>query len=83
MEEAVDYISDSSIPGDERTTSDAPMPEVQPPTALSPFFERDDMNAPLALHSTPGLDDAIITNPLDERRQLTFNEKEAFGAMHE
>ena len=59
MEEAVDYGSDTSVPGDARTVSDTPMPEVQPPT-LSPLSERDDANAPLAPHSTPGSDDAII-----------------------
>ena len=66
MEEAVDYGSNTSVPGDARKISDTPMPEVQPPTTLSPFSERDDANAPLAPHSTPGLDDAITTNPLDE-----------------
>ena len=67
MWEVVDYGSDTSVPGDARTMSNTPMPEVQPPTTLSPFSERDDANAPLAPHSIPGLDDAIITNPLDEQ----------------
>ena len=53
------------------------MPEVQPPTTLSPFSERDDANAPLAPHSIPGLDDAIITNPLDEQQQLTVQREES------
>ena len=71
MEEAVDYGSDNSVPGDTRTMSDTPMPEVQPPTTLNPFSERDDANTPLAPHSTPGSDDAIITNPFDGQQQLT------------
>ena len=66
----MDYGSDTSVPGDTRTMSDTPMPEVQTPTTLSPFAERDDANAPLAPHSTPGSDDAIITNPLDEQQEL-------------
>ena len=71
MGEVVDYGSDTSVPGDARAMSDTPMPEVQPPTTVSPFSERDDANAPLAPHSTPGSDDAIITNPPDEQQQLT------------
>ena len=39
--------------------------------------ERDDANAPLAPHSTPGSDDAIITNPLDEQQQLTVQREES------
>ena len=70
MEEAVDYRSDTSVPGDARKMSDTPMPEVQPPTTLSPFSESDDANALLAPHSIPGSDDAFITNPLDEQQQL-------------
>ena len=53
------------------------MPEVQPPTTLSPFSERDDANAPLAPHSTPGSDNAIITNPIDEQHQLTIQREES------
>uniref|UniRef100_A0AAV1TG29 Uncharacterized protein n=1 Tax=Peronospora matthiolae TaxID=2874970 RepID=A0AAV1TG29_9STRA len=52
------------------------MLKVQPPTTLSSFHELDDANAPIALHSTPGSDDAIITNPLDENRQLTVQQEE-------
>ena len=69
MEEAVDYGSDTSVPGDARTMSDTPTSEVHSPTTLSLFSERDDANAPLAPHSIPGSDDAIITNPLDEQQQ--------------
>ena len=69
MEEAVDYGSDTSVPGDARTMSDTPMHEVQLPTTLSPFSERDDANAPLVPPSTLNSDDAIITNPLDEQQQ--------------
>uniref|UniRef100_M4BZ17 Uncharacterized protein n=1 Tax=Hyaloperonospora arabidopsidis (strain Emoy2) TaxID=559515 RepID=M4BZ17_HYAAE len=71
MEEAVDYGIDAIVPGDARTMIDTPMLDVQPPTTLSTFSERDDANAPLAPHSTPGSDDAIITNPLDEQQHLT------------
>ena len=77
MEEAVDYGSDTSVPGNARPMYDTPMSEVQPPTTLSPFSERDDANAPLAPHSIPGLDDAIITNPLDEQQQLTVQRDES------
>ena len=62
MEEAVDYGSDTSVSGDARTTSDAPMSEVHPPTTLSPFAERGD---------------AIINNPLDEQQQLTVQREES------
>uniref|UniRef100_M4BYD0 Uncharacterized protein n=1 Tax=Hyaloperonospora arabidopsidis (strain Emoy2) TaxID=559515 RepID=M4BYD0_HYAAE len=71
MEESVDYGSDTSVSGDASTMSDTPMSEVHPPTTLSSFSERDDANAPLAPHSTPSSDDAIITNPLDEQQLLT------------
>uniref|UniRef100_M4C0W5 Uncharacterized protein n=1 Tax=Hyaloperonospora arabidopsidis (strain Emoy2) TaxID=559515 RepID=M4C0W5_HYAAE len=77
MEEAMDYGSDTSIQGDARTMSDTFMSEVQPPTTLSPFTERDDANAPLAPHLIPGSDDAIITNPLDEQQQLTVQRDES------
>ena len=77
MEEEVDYGSDTSVSGDARTMSDTPMSEVQLPTTSSPFAERNDANAPLAPHSTPGSDDAIITNPLDEQQQLTVQRKES------
>uniref|UniRef100_M4BH06 Uncharacterized protein n=1 Tax=Hyaloperonospora arabidopsidis (strain Emoy2) TaxID=559515 RepID=M4BH06_HYAAE len=53
------------------------MPEVQPPTTLSPFSERDDANALLAPHSTPGSDDVIITNLLDEQQKLTVQRDES------
>ena len=53
------------------------MPEVQPPTTLSPFSERDDVNTPLAPYSTLGSDDAIITNPLDEQQELTVQREES------
>ena len=66
----MDYGSDNSVPGDTRTMSDTPMPEVQPPTTLSPFSESDDANALLAPHSIPGSADAFITNPLGEQQQL-------------
>ena len=77
MEEAVDYGSDTSVPGDARTMSDTPMPEVQPPTTLSPFSERDDANAPLAPHSILGSDDAVITNPLDEQQEFAVQREES------
>ena len=67
MEEAVDYGSDTSVPGDARTMFDTPMSEVHPLTTLSPFSERNDANTPLAPHSALGSDDAVITNPLDEQ----------------
>ena len=66
----MDYGSNTSVQGDARTMSGTPMPEVQPPTTLSPFSERDDVNTPLAPYSTLGSDDAIITNPLDEQQEL-------------
>ena len=78
----MNYGSDTSVPGDSRTISDTPMLEVQPPTTLIPFSERDDANAPLAPHSALGSDDAIITYPLDEQQQLTVQQKKALGAMH-
>ena len=62
MEESVDYGSDTSVSGDARTMSDAPMSEVHPPTTLSPFAERDD---------------AIITNPLDEQQELAVQRDES------
>ena len=71
MEEEVDYGSDTSFPGDARPMSNTPVPEVQPPSTVSPFSERDDADAPLESHLTPGSDDAIITNLLDELQQLT------------
>uniref|UniRef100_M4C6P9 Uncharacterized protein n=1 Tax=Hyaloperonospora arabidopsidis (strain Emoy2) TaxID=559515 RepID=M4C6P9_HYAAE len=78
MEEAVNYGSDTSVPGDARTMSNTPMPEVQPPTTLlSLFSNRDDANAPLAPHSTPGSDNAIITNPLNEQQGLAVQREES------
>ena len=77
MGEVVDYGSDTSVPGDASTISGTPMPEVQSPTTLSPFAERDDANAPLAPHSTPGSDDAIITNLLDEQQKLVIQREES------
>ena len=77
MEEAVDYGSNTSVPGDARKMSDTPMSEVHPPTTLSPFAERNDANAPLAPHSTLGSDDAIITNPLDEQQELAVQREES------
>uniref|UniRef100_M4BAS7 Uncharacterized protein n=1 Tax=Hyaloperonospora arabidopsidis (strain Emoy2) TaxID=559515 RepID=M4BAS7_HYAAE len=76
MEEAVDYGSDTSVSGDARTMSNTPMSEVRPPTTLSPFAERYNANAPLAPHSTLSLDDAIITNPLDEQQELAVQREE-------
>ena len=62
MDEAVDYGSDTSVPGDARTMSDTPTSEVHPPTALIPFAERDD---------------AIITNPLHEQQELAVQRDES------
>ena len=62
MEEAGDYGSDTSVSGDARTMSDTPMFEIHPPTALSPFAERDD---------------AIITKPLDEQQELAVQRDES------
>uniref|UniRef100_A0AAV1TJ05 Uncharacterized protein n=1 Tax=Peronospora matthiolae TaxID=2874970 RepID=A0AAV1TJ05_9STRA len=67
IEEAVDYGSDTSVQGDTGTMSDSLMPEAQPSNNLSPFSERGDASAPLVQHSTPGSDETIITNPLDEQ----------------
>ena len=72
----MDYGSDTSVPGDTRTMSDTPVPEVQFTTTLSPFSERNDANAALAPHSTLGSDDAIITNPLDEQQELAVQREE-------
>ena len=69
MEESVDYGSDTSVSGDASTMSDTTISEVHPPPTLSSFSDRDDANAPLAPHSTPGSDDAIITHPLDKQQQ--------------
>ena len=81
MEEAVEYGSDTSVPGDARKMSDTPMTEVQPPTTLSPFSERDDANASLAPHSTPGSDVSVINNPLDEQQQLNV-QREGSARRH-
>uniref|UniRef100_M4BU34 Uncharacterized protein n=1 Tax=Hyaloperonospora arabidopsidis (strain Emoy2) TaxID=559515 RepID=M4BU34_HYAAE len=62
MEEAVNYGSDTSVPGDARTMSNTPMSELHPPTTLSSFAERDD---------------AIITNPLDEQQELAVQRDES------
>ena len=62
MEEAVDYGSDTSVPGDARTMSDTPMSEVHPPTPLGPFAERDEV---------------IVTNPLDEQQELAVQREES------
>ena len=75
----MNYGSDTSVPGDARTMSDTPMSEVHPPTVLGPFAERDDASAPLAPHSKPGSDDAIITNPLDEQQELAVQREESAG----
>ena len=60
--ESLDYGSDTSLAGDARTMSDTPMSEVQPPTTLSPFAERDDV---------------IVTNPLDEQQELAVQREES------
>uniref|UniRef100_A0AAV1TKI2 Uncharacterized protein n=1 Tax=Peronospora matthiolae TaxID=2874970 RepID=A0AAV1TKI2_9STRA len=75
--QVVDYGSDTSVPGDAKTTSDTYMPEVQPSTTLSPFDERDDTNAPLAPYSTPDSDDAIITSPIDEHQEFDVQREES------
>uniref|UniRef100_A0AAV1V424 Uncharacterized protein n=1 Tax=Peronospora matthiolae TaxID=2874970 RepID=A0AAV1V424_9STRA len=76
IEEAVDYGSNTSVQGDTGTISDSLMSEVQPSNTLSPFFERGHAGAPLAKHSTPGSDETIITNPLDEQQQLLVQQEE-------
>ena len=37
--------------------------------ALNPFPERGAADALTALHTTPGMGSAIITNPLDEQQE--------------
>ena len=77
INEEVNFGSDSNVPGEEKITSDSPVQEARPHTAPNPFAELGEANAPLALHQTPLVGDAIITNPLDEQQQLALRHEES------
>lgn len=50
LDEDVDYRSDTNLHGDERTLSLTAVPVATTHTALKPFAERDEANAPSAHH---------------------------------
>ena len=70
------YDSVSSVPGDDGISSHSAVSEARPLTAPNPFVERGETTAPGSQHHTTDADENIITNPLDEQKELRFQREE-------
>ena len=64
------YGSDINVHGDGGTLSNPPVPELQPLTAPNPFVERGETTAPVERLHAADAGEIIITNPLDEQKEL-------------
>ena len=76
FDEDVNCGSDTSVPGDDGISSHSAVSEAQPITVPNSFVERGKTTAPGAQHHTTYADENIITNPLDEQKELRFQREE-------
>ena len=75
FDEKVEYILNTNVRGEERTTSNPPVLEAKPHTTPRHFAERGEDNAPSAQHQTPDVGNASITDPLDEQQKLNIQQE--------